>query len=468
MAKGKGELATCWLVIKGENAQSSRSGASSESGGVTEETAPVASESHAVKPPGHPVVIDQTAKSPNLDKKGKLAHWNAEILVRFLKEIAARRVSTGTKPDPVDVLNTLEKESLRMESTVLEEVTELVHLPDFDRSTGTQDVDPSTIELPVAASDQLRDYVLTIANLYRDNSFHSFEHASHVTMAAVKLLSRIVAPDIDSSDDKDLHDHTYGIASDPLTQFAVVLSALLHDLDHTGVPNSQLVKEQSTVAAVYKNRSVAEQNAVDIAWDLLMQPEYEDLRRVIYVTEAEFRRFRQLLINLVMATDIMDKDLGHARKARWIAAFAPPEGPGAEGGTHPPSRPSSSSHARDLRASIVLEHAIQASDVSHTMQHWTIFRKWNTCLFEETYRAYRDGRSDQDPAEKWYEGELGFFDFYIIPLAKKLKDCGVFGVSSDEYLDYAQRNRREWESKGREIVQEMVDSVLAAGKKASK
>ena len=28
--------------------------------------------------------------------------------------------------------------------------------------------------------------------------------------------------------------------------------------------------------------------------------------------------------------------------------------------------------------------------------------------------------------------EIGFFDFYIIPLAKKLKDCGVFGVSSDE------------------------------------
>lgn len=37
----------------------------------------------------------------------------------------------------------------------------------------------------------------------------------------------------------------------------------------------------------------------------------------------------------------------------------------------------------------------------------------------------------------WYKGELGFFDNYIIPLAKKLKDCGVFGVSSDEFLNYA-------------------------------
>jgi len=35
-------------------------------------------------------------------------------------------------------------------------------------------------------------------------------------------------------------------------------------------------------------------------------------------------------------------------------------------------------------------------------------------------------------AVNWYRGEIGFFDFYIVPLAKKLKECGVFGVSSGE------------------------------------
>ena len=68
------------------------------------------------------------------------------------------------------------------------------------------------------------------------------------------------------------------------------------------------------------------------------------------------------------------------------------------------------------------------------------------------YRAYKDGRSDKDPSEGWYEGELGFFDYYIIPLAKKLKECGVFGVASDEYLSYAQANRAEWEEKGQGVV----------------
>ena len=47
-----------------------------------------------------------------------------------------------------------------------------------------------------------------------------------------------------------------------------------------------------------------------------------------------------------------------------------------------------------------------------------------------------------------YQGEIGFFDFYIIPLAQKLMECGVFGVSGDEFLNYARANRREWEIKG--------------------
>jgi hypothetical protein len=108
------------------------------------------------------------------------------------------------------------------------------------------------------------------------------------------------------------------------------------------------------------------------------------------------------------------------------------------------------------KATIVIEHLIQASDVAHTMQHWHVYRKWNERLFQELYRAYQMGRMESDPSESWYQGEMGFFDFYIIPLAKKLKDCGVFGVSSDEYLSYALQNRKEWERRGKTMVDEMV------------
>ena len=83
-------------------------------------------------------------------------------------------------------------------------------------------------------------------------------------------------------------------------------------------------------------------------------------------------------------------------------------------------------------------------------------------MFKECYLAYLSGRGDKDPLDSWYQGELGFFDFYIIPLAKKLKECGVFGVASDEYLQYAVANRTEWEVKGRDVVEEYRSDVLAS------
>lgn len=77
----------------------------------------------------------------------------------------------------------------------------------------------------------------------------------------------------------------------------------------------------------------------------------------------------------------------------------------------------------------------------------------------ECYEAFKAGRADDDPSIGWYKSELDFFDVYIIPLAKKLKDCGVFGVSSDEYLNYATKNRVEWEERGQEIVSALLEKV---------
>ena len=117
-----------------------------------------------------------------------------------------------------------------------------------------------------------------------------------------------------------LHQYTYGITSDPLTQFTCVMCALIHDIDHPGVPNSQLVKENSAIAAFYKNKSVAEQNSVDLAWDMLQDDSFAKLRSTIHQTKEKFIRFRQVMVNTVMATDIMDPDLKALRNARWERA----------------------------------------------------------------------------------------------------------------------------------------------------
>jgi len=273
-------------------------------------------------------------------------------------------------------------------------------------------------------------------------------------MSCSKLLSRIVAPTEDEIEGgRTLHDHTHGITSDPITQFACVFSALIHDAGHLGVPNAQLIKEGTGIAHQYENKSVAEQNSVNVVWVILMQDKYRELRNAIYADKEELLRFRQIVVNSVMATDIVDKDLKALRNKRWETAFS------KDG--------ASDDDAVDRKATIVIEHLIQASDVSHTMQHWHIYRKWNERFFMECYQAYKDGRAEQDPVAGWYEGELGFFDFYIIPLAKKLKDCGVFGALSDEYLNYAIENRKQWEAKGREVVQGMLETVNSSSMDSS-
>jgi hypothetical protein len=79
---------------------------------------------------------------------------------------------------------------------------------------------------------QLRDYVSIIATMYRDNPFHNFEHASRVTMSSSNcsaVLSHLTRSQMTPGGMHDLastlHDHTYGITSDPLTQFACVFAA---------------------------------------------------------------------------------------------------------------------------------------------------------------------------------------------------------------------------------------------------
>lgn len=146
---------------------------------------------------------------------------------------------------------------------------------------------------------------------------------------------------------------------------------------------------------------------------------------------------------VITATDIFDKELNNLRKERWGKAFS--------------EEALTKMEKNGLRATIVLEHIIQASDVSHTMQHWHIYRKWNKRLFQEMTVAFRAGRMGVDPATFWYNGELGFFDNYIIPLAKKLKDCKVFGVDSDQCLVYALKNREEWEERGEAVLAEMIE-----------
>merc|ERR1711977_412333 len=57
------------------------------------------------------------------------------------------------------------------------------------------------------------------------------------------------------------------------------------------------------------------------SWALFMRDEFVDLRRCVCATDKELVQFRQLVVQMVMATDVMDKEIGKLRKERWNKAF---------------------------------------------------------------------------------------------------------------------------------------------------
>lgn len=135
---------------------------------------------------------------------------------------------------------------------------------------------------------------------------------------------------------------------------------------------SRLAVEEPDIAVKYRQKSIAEQRSVDIAWELLMLPHFQKLRSCIYTTKAECERFRALVVNSVMATDIFDKELKSLRNSRWERAFRTQDA-------------LVSKEDENRKATIVIEHIIQASDVAHTMQHWHIYLVRGSAVDELRY-----------------------------------------------------------------------------------
>ncbi|CAJ1948357.1 unnamed protein product [Cylindrotheca closterium] len=441
-AKGKGELKTFWLDPtrkRGQKNAHNKAYSSNNNSVVPKMVQPV------VPPKSANVKASESKEQePQAfdEKSARLIDWNVDVLLHHLARVIScrsRSTSNGSLVNHAAEVPTL--------PAVIDDVSEIIPLPPFDpENSRFRRVRPEVSTLQQTRAD-LHGFVSAIALMYRDVPFHNFEHASHVTLCANKLLTRLVNSD-EYDSEEELHNVTYGISSDPLTHFAIVFSALIHDVDHSGLPNAQLVKDQKPVAIRFNNKSVAEQNSTHIGWELLMDKRFERLRKCIYQTNTERKRFRQLVINSVMATDIADRKVIAQRNLKWERAFRKP--------TKPETSPAQILESMNRKATAVIEHIMQVSDVAHTMQHWHIYRRWNERLFQEMHNAFAEGKISGDPSKNWYLGEIGFFDQYLIPMANKLKECGVFGASGHEYVSYVLKNKRDWEMKGQQAVQEMI------------
>ena len=171
-----------------------------------------------------------------MTKTERLVEWNVEVLSYLLKQIIVSRPGGKMTPSTHPSLAQAEQAiGASSGKTVLDEFKEIIELPSLNSENAMNRRDPNSIELPSTVVDQLRDLIGIIAGMYRENPFHSFEHASHVTASVRKLLSRIVnanntAPSrrsgntslLGDSELVDLSGHSFGIVSDQ------VIGVLIH------------------------------------------------------------------------------------------------------------------------------------------------------------------------------------------------------------------------------------------------
>ncbi|XP_067860836.1 cGMP-inhibited 3',5'-cyclic phosphodiesterase 3A isoform X2 [Heptranchias perlo] len=177
---------------------------------------------------------------------------------------------------------------------------------------------------------EFMNYFHALENGYRDTPYHNRIHATDVLHAVWYLTTQPVPglqttmSDHSSMSDSDsdsgiTHGHmgfaiskTYSVTEDrygcvianvpALELMALYVAAAMHDYDHPGRTNAFLVATSAPQAVLYNDRSVLENHHAAAAWNLFMsQQEYNFL---VNLDHVEFKRFRFLVIEAILATDL--------------------------------------------------------------------------------------------------------------------------------------------------------------------
>uniref|UniRef100_A0A670Y459 Phosphodiesterase n=1 Tax=Pseudonaja textilis TaxID=8673 RepID=A0A670Y459_PSETE len=184
-----------------------------------------------------------------------------------------------------------------------------------------------TFKIPIK---EFMNYFHALECGYREIPYHNRIHATDV-LHAVWYLSSQPIPGLptmindhgsasDSDSDSGIpHGHlgyvlskTYTPTDDnygclagnipSLELMALYVAAAMHDYDHPGRTNAFLVATSAPQAVLYNDRSVLENHHAAAAWNLFMsRPEYNFL---IHLDHVEFKHFRFLVIEAILATDL--------------------------------------------------------------------------------------------------------------------------------------------------------------------
>ncbi|XP_049317044.1 dual specificity calcium/calmodulin-dependent 3',5'-cyclic nucleotide phosphodiesterase 1 isoform X5 [Bactrocera dorsalis] len=186
--------------------------------------------------------------------------------------------------------------------------------------------------------------------------------------------------------------------------FATLLAALIHDFEHTGTTNNFHVMSGSEKALLYNDRAVLENHHVSAAFRLLKE---DDCNILVNLSREEFREFRTLIIDMVLATD-MSFHFQQLKNMRNLLTL----------------------NEASVDKSKAMALVLHCCDISHPAKRWNLHHRWTMLLFEEFFRQGDLERELGLPFSPmcdrnnilFPESQIGFIDFIVDPSLSVMSD----------------------------------------------
>ncbi|XP_035709060.1 cGMP-inhibited 3',5'-cyclic phosphodiesterase A isoform X4 [Folsomia candida] len=318
-----------------------------------------------------------------------------------------------------------------------------------------------TFKIPIK---EFINYFHALEMGYRNKPYHNRMHAADVLQGVFYFTTQaipgfqMVPPDPDTPNSGKLTKHpdwsgqracfnvdeaSYGImgANLPgLELMALYTAAAMHDYDHPGRTNAFLVTTNSPQAILYNDRSVLENHHAAAAWALLMNNENYNFLK--FLDKAEFKRFRFLVIEAILATDLKRH---FEIMSEFNSKVNEEESPGID-------------WTSEEDRLLVMEICIKLADINGPCKYHDIHVQWTYRIAEEFYE-----QGDEEvrlglpisPFMDRYHPQLAklqesFINHLVAPLCKACAEAGLLpGYWEDEVED--DQNEGEGETTADEI-----------------
>eukprot|EP01089_Gocevia_fonbrunei_P023072 TRINITY_DN9572_c0_g1_i1.p1 TRINITY_DN9572_c0_g1~~TRINITY_DN9572_c0_g1_i1.p1 ORF type:complete len:488 (-),score=94.96 TRINITY_DN9572_c0_g1_i1:5-1468(-) len=260
------------------------------------------------------------------------------------------------------------------------------------------------------APEKFRTFLLSVRDNYNSkNPYHNFRHAFDVTQAAYIFLTRAKAAEFMTH----------------LEILALLIGSLGHDLNHPGLNNAYQICTGSSLAIRYNDRGVLENFHASSLFEIMKAPGTDILSAM---TEVDYKDFRKLTINLILATDLACH-MEHTTKFQTISENFTREN-------------------KDHRE-MLLSMVIKASDISNPARPGPVARYWSELVQEEFFQQGDVERQKGLKISPFMDREdpnlpkmsVGFIDFFVRPLFSQLQKVLP---ESDECLLRVADTRNGW------------------------